>query len=275
MNNRKPFYLLLLATILCAGSLAAQGIVIDRRIRPPQPRPEPRPQLIQIKSHQVETTIDGQSATTTVTQTFYNPNNWQLEGTYMFPLPEEAAINEFRMTMNDKLVKGELLDADKARQIYTDTVRRMIDPGLLEYAGRGLFQAKVFPILPCKDLTIKFTYTELLPYDSGLVKFKYPLRTSNYCSLPLQNIGVKITLKGEQDLRTIYSPTHSVEIIRKGETEAVIGMELKDNQPGTDFELFYGYADGAVSATKLGMASRMPAVKRAAASDMAQGRAAS
>ncbi|MCA8946204.1 MAG: VWA domain-containing protein, partial [Planctomycetes bacterium] len=39
-----------------------------------------------------------------------------------------------------------------------------------------------------------------------------------------------------------------VEIIRKGEKEAVIGMELKDNQPGTDFELFYGYADGAVSA---------------------------
>ncbi|MCA8918141.1 MAG: VWA domain-containing protein [Planctomycetes bacterium] len=196
----------------------------------------------------MDTVVEGQSATTTVTQTFYNPNSWQLEGTYMFPLPEEAAISDFRMTMNDKLVKGELLDADKARKIYTDTVRRMIDPGLLEYAGRGLFQARVFPILPEQDLTIKFTYTELLPYDNGLVSFRYPLRTGNYCALPLQNIGVKLTLKGEQALRTIYSPTHSVEIIRKGDTEAVIGMELKDNLPGNDFELFYGYAEGAVSA---------------------------
>lgn len=248
MITRKPFYLLALATVLCAGSMAAQGIVIDRRIRPVEPRPVPRAQQIQIKSHKIETTVEGQSATTTVTQTFYNPNNWQLEGTYIFPLSEEAAISEFRMTMNDKLVKGELLDSDKARKIYTDTVRKMIDPGLLEYAGRGLFQAKVFPILPCKDLTITFTYTELLPYDSGLVKFHYPLRTNHYCALPLENIGVKLTLKGEQALRTIYSPTHSVEIIRKGETEAVIGMELKDNQPGNDFELFYGYAEGAVSA---------------------------
>ncbi|MEZ5992757.1 MAG: VIT and VWA domain-containing protein [Planctomycetota bacterium] len=228
--------------------MAAQGIVIDRRIRPPEPRPVPRTQNIQIKSHKVDTVVEGQSATTTVTQTFYNPNSWQLEGTYMFPLPEEAAISDFRMTMNDKLVKGELLDADKARKIYTDTVRRMIDPGLLEYAGRGLFQARVFPILPEKDLTITFTYTELLPYDNGLVSFRYPLRTGNYCALPLQNIGVKLTLKGEQALRTIYSPTHSVEIIRKGDTEAVIGMELKDNLPGNDFELFYGYAEGAVSA---------------------------
>ncbi|MBZ0137387.1 MAG: VIT and VWA domain-containing protein [Planctomycetes bacterium] len=235
--------------MFCAASVSAQGIAFDRRIRPrPEPRPVPSAQQIEIRAHAVETVVDGQSATTTVTQTFYNPNSWQLEGTYMFPLPPEAAISDFQMTMNDKMVKGELLGADKAKQIYTDTVRRMIDPGLLEYAGRGLFQASVFPILPQKDLTIKFTYTELLPYDSGLVSFRYPLRTEGFCPLPVSSISVKVTLKGEQALRTIYSPTHSVEIIRKGENEAVIGLELKDNQPSNDFELFYGHADGAVAA---------------------------
>ena len=249
MTIHKSFYLLALVTVFCATTVSAQGIAFDRRIRPmPEPRPAPRTQQIEIRSHSVGTVVDGQSATTTVTQTFYNPNNWQLEGKYMFPLPEEAAVSDFQMTMNDKMVKGELLDSVKAKQIYTDTVRRMIDPGLLEYAGRGLFQASVFPILPCKELTIKFTYTELLPYDSGLVNFRYPLRTESFCPLPVSNISVKVTLKGEQALRTIYSPTHSVEIIRKGENEAVIGLELKDNQPSTDFELFYGHAEGAVAA---------------------------
>ena len=250
MINRKPLYALALATILCAGTIAAQGITIDRRMRP-RPAPQPQPQYIQIKSHAVETVVEGQSATTTVTQVFYNPNNWQLEGTYMFPLPEEAAINDFQMTMEGKMVKGELLDADKARTIYRETVRKMIDPGLLEYAGRGLFQASVFPILPQQDLTIKFTYTELLPYDSGLVKFRYPLRTRSFCDMPVGSVSVKVTLKGDQNLRTIYSPTHSAEIIRKGETEAVIGVELKDAQPDTDFEFFYGYAEDAVSANVL------------------------
>ncbi|MCB9895005.1 MAG: VWA domain-containing protein [Planctomycetes bacterium] len=195
--------------------------------------------------------IEGQTATTTVTQTFYNPNNWQLEGKYIFPLPEEAAISDFQMTMEGKMVKGELLDADKARQIYRDTVRQMIDPGLLEYAGRGLFQASVFPILPCQDLVIKFSYSELLPYDSGLVKFRYPLRTQSYCDIPVGSVSIKVTIKGEQNLRTIYSPTHSAEIIRKGEKEAVIGVEQKETQPDTDFEIFYGYAEDALSANVL------------------------
>ncbi len=250
MTTRKPLFALLLAAVLCSGALAAQGIVIDRRIRP-MPEPRPQPQNIQIKSHSIETVIEGQTATTTLTQVFYNPNQWQLEGTYMFPLPPEAAISDFQMTMDGKMVKGELLPADKARTIYRETVRRMIDPGLLEYAGRGLFQASVFPILPQQDLTIKFSYSELLTYDSGLVKFHYPLRTHGYCDLPVGTISAKLTLKGEQALRTIYSPTHSVEIIRKGDKEAVIGLELKDNKPANDFELYYGYDDTALATSVL------------------------
>jgi Ca-activated chloride channel family protein len=235
-------------------ALPAQGIVVDRRIeRPrPTPRPVPRTMPIEIRSHAVETMIDNQGATTKITQVFFNPNGWQLEGEYIFPLPAEAAINEFQMTMNGQMVKGELLAADKARKIYEDTVRRMIDPGLLEYAGRGLFKARVFPILPQQDLTITFTYTELLPYDSGLVRFNYPLRTRNFSPAAPKAVSVKVNLKSEQALRTIYSPTHSVEIIRKGDNEAVIGFELKETQPSNDFEMFYGFAEGAVSANVMG-----------------------
>lgn len=249
MFNRTSLALAALVAAL-AGTVAAQGIVIDRRIRPePMPRPRPVPvENIRVKTHQVETTIDGQGATTTITQTFYNPNNWQLEGTYIFPLPVEAAINGFEMTMNGKMVKGELLPADKARSIYEETVRKMIDPGLLEYAGRGLFQARVFPILPQQDLTIKFTYTELLRFDSGLVRFNYPLRTRNFCLTPPELVTAKVTLKADRALQTIYSPTHRVEVIRKGETEAVVGLEMKGEQPANDFEVFYGFADGPLAA---------------------------
>jgi Ca-activated chloride channel family protein len=243
-----PFLLLLIGP-----ALAAQGIVVDRRIEPiERPRPAPRIMPIEIRSHSVETTIDNQGATTKITQVFFNPNNRQLEGEYIFPLPVEAAINEFQMTMNGTMVKGELLPADKARAIYEETVRRMIDPGLLEYAGRGLFRARVFPIMPHQDLTISFTFTELLPYDGGLVRFSYPLRTRNFCSVAPKTVSVKLNLKSESALRTIYSPTHSVEIIRKGDREVVVGLELKDSHPATDFDLFYGFAEGAVSANVVG-----------------------
>lgn len=240
----------LMALAACATALSAQGIVVDRRVRPePEPRrPAPSVQNIQIKTHAVETVVDGQSATTTVTQTFYNPNSWQMEGTYIFPLPVEAAISDFQMTMNGTMVKGELMNSVTARKIYEDTVRKMIDPGLLEYAGRGLFSARVFPIFAEKDLTIKFTYTELLSYDSGLVRFAYPLRTSKYAAEPPEAVTVKVTLKSANGLHTIYSPTHSCDVTRKGENEAVIGLEMKGSQPVNDFELYYGFRDGALAA---------------------------
>lgn len=250
MFNRTSLALLGLAFAL-AGAVSAQGIVIDRRVRPePMPRPRPMPvQTIQVKSHAIETVIDGQGATTTVTQTFYNPNGWQLEGTYIFPLPPEGAINGFEMTMDGKMVKGELLPADKARAIYEETVRRMVDPGLLEYAGRGLFQARVFPILPQQPLTIKFTYSELLRFDSGLVRFGYPLRTRNFSLTPPEVVSAKVTIKQERALQTVYSPTHRVEVIRAGDKEAIVGLEMKGEQPANDFEVFFGYADGPFSAS--------------------------
>lgn len=248
------FKKLLLGALLAlvAAPVFAQGIVIiiddeppvERRRRPVRPQFSP----IEIRSHCVESTVDNQGATTVVTQTFYNPNHTQMQGEYMFPLPEEAAINSFEMTMNGKMVKGELLEADKARGIYQEIVRRYLDPGLMEFAGRGLFKASVFPILPQQELTIRFTYTELLKYDSGLVRFRYPLRTKNFCQLPVQTLSVKVTIKNEQALQAIYSPTHSCEIIRKGDKEAIVGFETRNNQPAADFELFYGFAGEAVAA---------------------------
>lgn len=245
--------LLGLLLALIAAPAFTQGIVItiepepdvQPRRRPPRPRFAP----IEVRNHNVETNIDGQGATTTITQTFYNPNSMQLEGQYLFPLPVEAAINSFEMTMNGKMVKGELLAADKARSIYEGIVRQMLDPGLLEFAGRGLFRASVFPILPQQELTIRFMYTELLPYDSGLVRFRYPLRTKTFSQVPVQSLSVKVNIKSEQALQAIYSPTHSCEIIRKGDKEALVGFEAKNNQPEADFELYFGHAGETVAAS--------------------------
>ena len=90
--------------------------------------------------------LDGQVATTEVDQVFRNPLPQRLEGTYMFPLPEDAAVDQFSMWIDGKEMQGELLDAGKALKIYTDIVRSMKDPALLEYAGRGMFKVRIFPI---------------------------------------------------------------------------------------------------------------------------------
>ena len=194
---------------------------------------------LEVTSHHVEVKIDGQVAVTSIDQEFYNPNDQRLEGTYMYPVPEGAHIDKFSMEIGGKMVDAELLRADKARQIYEDIVRRMRDPALLEYAGRDLFKIRIFPIEPRSPKPIKISYTELLRSDAGTVTYSYPLRTEKFSAQPIKSLSVKVEVKTEQPLASIYSPSHKVEIKRDGANRAVIGYESKDETPDTDFQLVY------------------------------------
>src|SRR2546430_14211649 len=194
---------------------------------------------LEVSSHHVEVKIDGQVATTSIDQEFYNPNDQRLEGTYMFPVPKGAHIDKFSMEIGGKMVDAELLPADKARQIYEDIVRKMRDPALLEYASRDLFKVRIFPIEPRSRKPIKISYTDLLRSDAGTVTYLYPLGTEKFSARPIKNLSMKIELKSAEPLASIYSPSHKVEIKRDGANRAVIGYESKDEKPDTDFQLVY------------------------------------
>src|SRR5437588_11895548 len=194
---------------------------------------------LEVTSHHVEVKIDGQVAVTSIDQEFYNPNDQRLEGSYMFPVPKGAHINKFSMEIGGKSVDAELLPADKARGIYEDIVRKMRDPALLEYAGRDLFKVRIFPIEPRSRKPIKISYTELLRSDAGTVTYSYPLSTEKFSAQPIKSLSVKVEVKSEQPLASIYSPSHKVEIKRDGANRAVIGYESKDEKPETDFQLVY------------------------------------
>ena len=157
--------------------------------------------------HHVTVDISDQVATTNVDQEFYNPNPRQLEGTYLFPLPEGSHIDKFSMDVNGRMMDAELLPADKARSLYEEIVRRAKDPALLEYVGRDAFKVRIFPIEPNARKHVKITYTQLLKSDSGLTEFTYPLNTEKFSARPLKDVSIKINLSCQQPLKEVKSPS--------------------------------------------------------------------
>jgi len=115
-----------------------------------------------------------------------------VEGTYVFPLPEDAAVSSFDMWVDGKKLEGKLLGRDEARRIYEDIVRRQKDPALLEYVGRGAFQARIFPIPPRGERRIELTYTQVLAQQSGLVHYRYPLNTEKFSARPLSEVAIRV-----------------------------------------------------------------------------------
>ncbi len=225
---------------------------IQPRPRPmPPPRPDFTPFQLEVKSEKAEAKIEGQTALTAIDQVFYNPSGNRLEGYFLFPIPTAGVIADFSMFINGKETHAELLDAKKARQIYEDIVRSMRDPALLEYSNHDLFKVRVFPIEPRSELRIKISYSEILTREDGTTTYIYPLNNSKHAAKPLQNLSLDIDLKTDEDLKSIYCPTHDAEIIRKGSQAARIGYEAKNVQPNTDFKLYFSAAKDGIGVSAL------------------------
>jgi len=233
---------LLLALAFFAGlrTPAPGCVIIDPRPRPPiPPAPPPRVTLpIETRRHRAEISIREQVAQVTVRAVFYNPNPFELEGTYTFPIAEDVNVSSFSMRVDGKDVQAELVDAERARQIYEEIVRRRRDPGLLEFVGDRMLRARVFPILPQKEVAIELRYDEVLRSEAGLMRFHYPLRSAKPAAGSIDEVIVAVELSSNAPLKNIYSPTHDVSIARKGDREARAVFEATKHVPERDFEIY-------------------------------------
>jgi len=196
-------------------------------------------------NHIVNVAIEDQVAITTVEQTFRNHTDRNLEATYLFPIPKGASVNKFTMWIDGKETTGELLDAKKASSIYTSIVQRTQDPGLLEYLGNSMMRLKVFPIPPKGDQKVKISFTSVSQQDGGIVEYIYPLKTDGKGTRTLEKFSVTVNIKAQTPVQSIYSPTHAIDIKRKGDKEATVEFERNQATLDKDFQLFYssGKAD--------------------------------
>jgi Ca-activated chloride channel family protein len=241
MRVLKLRFLLLSVSLLLAiaASAAAQGMIVPGPCNrcPVPPRPVPLPRSLPIKSIKIDTKIASQVATTHVEQVFRNDTDATLEGTYFFPIPEQASITEFAIWDGDRRLVGEVRSREEARRIYDEIVRRQRDPGLLEYAGKDLFQASIFPIPPHSDKKLELTYSQVLRAESGTVAYRYPLGTGRQVA-QIGTVSGRVELESKEPLRNIYSPTHAVEVKRNGDRRSVVTFE--SGKEPQDFQLFYG-----------------------------------
>ncbi len=199
-----------------------------------------------VKYHRVQVEIRDQVARTSIDEVFINNHSRDIEGTFIFPLPENAAISEFALFVGDKKVEGEILDSREARKIYEDIVRRLKDPGLLEYIGRNTFRARIFPIPARGEKRVQLTYTEVLKAERGLVRYVYPLNTERFSLRPIEDVTVSVKIESKVPLANVYCQSHRVSVRKDGPNRATVGFEEKNVKPDKDFVVYYSVASDDV-----------------------------
>ena len=178
------------------GSLVA---LVDGRNKP-----------LSVGYHKVSVDIRDQIARTVIEESFVNHTDATLEGMFHFPLPQDASIAGFGMWIGDQLVDADVVEKQRAREIFEIIKSERRDPGLLEWTGGNIFKARVFPIFAHSEKRIKITYTQVLPLQGNRYRYSYGLYSEMLHQHPLRELAIDVKVNSAQFLHSVTSPTHQV-----------------------------------------------------------------
>ncbi|MEI7528235.1 MAG: VIT domain-containing protein [Elusimicrobiota bacterium] len=248
------------------------------------------PRILPLKHTEVKAEISGFVAEVSVTQVFGNTADEPIEAIYVFPLPENAAVNAMTLTVADRVIKGQIKKREDAREIYEQAKAQGRTAALLDQERPNIFTQSVANIPPGHEIRVTLKYIQDLTYAHGEYKFVFPMtvgpryipgeakgRTgtgwaedtarvpdASRITPPAvkpgsrsgRDISVEVKLNAGLPVKNIRSPSHAVTVVSSGAAGAVITLAPEDSIPNKDLLLTYEPAakmvDSAVLAHKDG-----------------------
>ncbi|HEX8916953.1 MAG TPA: VIT domain-containing protein [Chloroflexota bacterium] len=165
---------------------------------------------LRIKSLRADGTIRDQLAVTHVDQTFANDNNLRLEGFYIFKLPEGAQVHELYLWINGVRTTFAVKRLQDAIVKYTDIVRRIQDPAILQSLGSNVFKLQIFPFDPLGTRRVEIVYSQPLTYYSGSIQYVFPLDMTDYTSAPIEDVGISIAMRSELPITGVTTSSDAI-----------------------------------------------------------------
>ncbi len=230
-----------------------------------------------LKHTSVYAEISGFLAQVEVKQHFHNPHNEKIEAVYVFPLPENSAVNEMIMVVGKRNIYGEIHKRRVARQIYEQARAVGKRTALLEQERPNIFTQSVANIQPGEEIVITIRYVQALKYDRGVYRYVFPMvvgprfipggatgkqgtgwapdtdtvpdasRITPPVLKPGRRSGHDISLTVKLDaglsIMDLHSKSHDLLVVEEGIGKATVNMEPKDSIPNKDFVLEYTVAE--------------------------------
>ena len=210
---------------------------------------------IQIRDHHVNVVINNGFAMTEVQQTFFNPNPRDLEALYSFPLPKSASLSEVTVYAGEKEIHGEVIEAQRASQIYQEERDKGNNAVIAEKNGFQSFDFAVSPVPANQETRIRFVYYQPLDIDAGVGRYLYPLENGGTDDFALSfwntntkvegSFSVNLELKSAAPLADVRAPGfEAAAVIDKiDDGRYRLEMRLPDARLERDFVFYYRLQD--------------------------------
>lgn len=201
--------------------------------------------VLKIVEQDVRVTINNGIAVTEVVQVFRNTEKRQVEALFTFPVPQGASVANFSMWIDGKEMVGEVLEKQKARQIYESYKQVRRDPGLLEQNSAQRFELYIFPIGPEAQQKVRITYYQELNFDHDTGVYVYPLATTTEKGIDSKIEGrfrFNLDIKSEVPLKEMKSPSHGDAVAFVTHSEHYWQASLENRQADLEKDIVVHFA---------------------------------
>jgi Ca-activated chloride channel family protein len=198
---------------------------------------------LEIREQAVHVTINNGIAVTDVTQVFLNKENRIVEALYTFPVPKGASVSNFSMIINGKEMVGEVVEKERARQIYNSYKQTKRDPGLLEQVDFKRFEMRIFPIPAGAEQHVRVTYCQEVDFDHDWASYVYPLATTTERSSDSSagRFAVTLDIKSEVPIVETSSPSHADDFVVADHADNYVRASLETDAGDLNRDVVFAY----------------------------------
>lgn len=150
---------------------------------------------VHMKTHEVNVTINNGFARTEVDQVFANDGDRDMEAIYTFPLPKQASLSELSLWIDGKEVLGEVVEKQKARDVYEKQKARGNETALAEKDDFKTFNVSVGQVRARSEARVRFVYYQPIEIDLNVGRYLYPLAEGNVDDERIQFWSVDNTVR--------------------------------------------------------------------------------
>lgn len=227
-------------------------------------------------STEVAVEVTGIIARTRVAQVFHNPGPDSVEGVYVFPLPEKAAVDRLWLRVGSRVVEGRVQEKAEARRTYEKARGEGRKAALLEQQRPNLFTNSVAHIGPGERVEIRIEYQQAVAYEDGEYRLRFPLTTTPryvpmgdpmpdepkaleaYESPPLRHaayevpgrdfinpVDIVVMIDAGVSLGSVSSSYHDAVVEKGGANQVTVFLAREQEEADRDFELTWRPAPAA------------------------------
>ncbi|MBS1797627.1 MAG: TonB-dependent receptor [Acidobacteria bacterium] len=218
--------------------------------------------LCPLKKTEVSAAISGFISRVTVTQTFENPFDEKIEAVYTFPLPNDAAVDDLTIRLGDRVIRGKIMERQKAQETYTAAKEQGKTAALLEQQRPNIFTQSVANIAPGAEIRVVISYVETLKYADDTYEFRFPMtigeryipssvdaedaaKISPQSKVrPGHTVSLAVNLEAGVPVAELASNTHLIEAAQFSASRFDVRLKDADEIPNRDFVLKYRTAGG-------------------------------